>query len=167
MGTTEDEKIEMESYIKMVTNKFRDDAFGVVNKKVNGVDVKVATKNKFEWKWIATRLYIFAVVRAVDRITKDEIEDHSIYSLDYAIKHKEGLPRGLQTGVASFALLASYNIDEDAKKWVQSDPKKHFAAFEIPVIADLKNNKLYHYKKTPVWGGIYYKFFQEFIKKYF
>jgi hypothetical protein len=151
----------------MVSNKFKNDAFGVVNKKVNSIDVIVATNNKFDWKWFATKLYIFAIVGAVDKITKDIIEDHSIYSLDYALKHKVGLPRGLQAGVASFALLASYNIDEKAKKWVLSIPKKHFSAFEMPVIADLKNINLYYCKNTPVWGGIYYKFFREFIEQYF
>ncbi len=87
--------------------------------------------------------------------------------MDYSLKNNKGLPRGLRSGVVSFSLLVSSNVDESAKKFAQSRPKKHFAAFEIPAIFDLKENKFYYYEKTPFRGFIYYKSFREFIEKYF
>ena len=78
----------------------------------------------------------------------------------------EGM-RGMQQGAVAFAVLASENVDDEAKEWVQKIPSKHFALMEFPVIYDLKENKLYYCEKSPVWGRIYFKFFRNFIKMYF
>ena len=75
--------------------------------------------------------------------------------------------QGLQSGVASFALLSTSSIDEEARRWIQQTPKKHWAAFEIPVIFDLNDKKIYCFNKSPFWGKMYYGFFRDFIEKYF
>jgi hypothetical protein len=33
----------------------------------------------------------------------------------------------------------------------------------MPIIIDLKNEQLFFYDQTPIWGGMYYKFFREYI----
>ena len=58
-------------------------------------------------------------------------------------------------------------MNEDAKKFTQERPKRHRAAFEMPVIFDLKESKLYYYTKNQIWGYIYYKDFKIFIETYF
>ncbi len=58
-------------------------------------------------------------------------------------------------------------MSEEAKKIAQQRPKKHFAASEMPIIFDLKENKLYYYDENQFWGSIYYKTFKEFINRYF
>ena len=117
--------------------------------------------------WFATQLKFFAIIGVSNDITKDTIENFSKNCIDYAIKNKKGLPRGLQSGVVSFVLLISLNVDDDAKKFAQERPEKHFAAFEMPIVFDLKKNELYYYNKTPTLGSIYYKTFRNFIETYF
>lgn len=154
-------------YFETVHEKLRQDGFELFDDKICGLGVVIATKKEFRLSWFATQMNIFAIMSAVKNVSKDVIEDFSKCSIEYAIKHKGGLPRGLHTGVCSFALLVSSNIEEDAKQWVQKRPKRHFAAAEIPVLYDLKSNELFYYKKTPIWGAIYYGFFRTFIEKYF
>lgn len=162
-----EKNLEENIYLKNVYEKLRRDNFELMNDRIDEFSVVVATKKQFKLSWAATQLNIFVIMGVSEHISKDVIENFSKISLDYTIKKKKGLPRGLQAGVASFALLVSSNIDEDAKRWVQQKPKKHFAAFEVPVIFDEKSNKLYYCDKTPLWGRIYYKFFRKFIEKYF
>jgi len=156
-----------EIYLKNVYEKLRRDEFELMNDRIDEFSVAVATKKQSKLSWLATQMNIFVIMSISKYASKDEIENFSKLSLDYTIKKKRGLPRGLQANVVSFALLASSNISEDAKEWIQQKPKKHFAAFEVPIIFDTRSNRLYYCDKTPLWGAIYYKFFRKFIEKYF
>jgi len=155
------------AYFETVYKKFKQDDFELAQDEIDGFNVTVATKKQFRLSWLATQMNIFAVMGTSKAISKDVIEKFSKLSLDYAIKNNRGLPRGLQSGVASFALLVSSNVDEEAKKFVQQRPKKHFAAAEMPIVYDLREDTLYYYEKTPIWGMIYYKGFRDFVKIYF
>jgi hypothetical protein len=37
----------------------------------------------------------------------------------------------------------------------------------MPVLFNVKSKELFYYKDTPLWGSIYYKFFRDFIEKFF
>jgi hypothetical protein len=110
----------------------------------------------------------FAIIGVSKNITKESIENFSKNCINYSKRNNKGLPRGLQSGLVSFALFVSSNVDENTKKFTQErPPPKHFAAFEMPVIFDLKENKIYYYDKTPDLGFIYYKILRNFIETYF
>jgi hypothetical protein len=158
--------MDKKTYLTKVYDKLQQDGFELKADKISGLDVSVAINKKFKLAWMATQMNIFVIVGSSDRIVRDDIEIFSKNSLEYAIKNNQGLPRGVQSGVVSFSLLTSPNIDEDAKQWAKERPKKHFAAFEYPVLFDLTHNQIFYYNKTPVFGGIYYKFFRNFIEKY-
>ncbi|MCL1913783.1 MAG: hypothetical protein FWG10_07905 [Eubacteriaceae bacterium] len=115
----------------------------------------------------ATKLKIFSFVAYTPHCTITDISAYTDASMDYALDNYKGLPRGLQNGVVSFNVLASDNVDIDAINYAVSRPKKHFAAMRMPVIFDLGTGKLAYYEKTPMWGGIYYKYFREYIKTHF
>lgn len=95
------------------------------------------------------------------------MEQYSKDCMNYALKNYKNLPRGMQNAVVSNNVLASANVDPMAVKFVEAKPKKHYAAFEMPIIVDLTQEKIYYYKKTPIWGAIYYKYFREYISKNF
>ena len=99
--------------------------------------------------------------------TAEQLARYSAQCLEYALSGAPGLPRGLQNGVVSFSVLAAPEVTEDAVAFACSRPKKHFAAFEVPVLADLTAGRLYYYDKTPLWGAIYYKYFRQYIEKSF
>lgn len=154
-------------YPNKVCKKFKQDNFKLENDKMDSFDVTIATKSKFKLSWFATRMHFFAIYGFSKNISRETIENYSKSCLNYAVKNKKGLPRGLQTGLTSFALLFSPEVSEEAKKFAQKRPKKHFAAFEMPIIFDLKENKLYYCDENQLWGSIYYKTFKEFINRYF
>lgn len=124
-------------------------------------------EEKFEAKWIATKLKIYSFVSYLPAITEQDIIDFSSECIEKALREYSGLPRGFQNGVATFNVLVSENVDPKAIAYAVSRPKKHFAAMEMPVIYDLSKNKIYYYEKTPMWGAIYYRFFREYIEKSF
>ena len=159
--------MDRDTYFRSVYDRLIADGFEMNRDKIGDLFVDIAKKKEFRLKWMATKLNIFVIMSNVNSISKDLIQWFSSVSLEYTITYKTGLPRGVQSGAGCFALLVSTNVNEDAKRWVQQKPKKHFAAFEMPVICDLSNNQIYYCQKTPIWGAIYYNFFREFIWKNF
>jgi len=159
--------IDQNTYFEFVHEKLRQDKFVLRNDKLDGLNVVVATKQEFQLLWFGTQMNIFVIMGYADNISREVIESFSRHAIDYAIKNNHGLPLGFLSCVTSFALLVSSGIDEDAKQFVQGSYKKHFAAFEMPVLFNLKSKELFYYKDTPLWGSIYYKFFRDFIEKFF
>ena len=159
--------IDQNTYFEIVHEKLRRDKFVLRNDNIDGLNVVVATKQEFQLLWFGTQMNIFVIMGCSDNISRDVIENFSKHAIDYAIKNNHGLPLGFLSCVTSFALLVSSSIDEDAKQFVQGSYKKHFAAFEMPVLCNLKSKELLYYRDTPFWGSIYYKFFRDFIEKVF
>jgi len=159
--------IDQNTYFEIVHEKLRQDKFVLRNDKIDGLNVVVATKKEFQLLWFGTQMNIFVIMGGSDNISRDVIENFSKHAIDYAIKNNQGLPLGFLSCVTSFALLVSSSIDADAKQFVQESSKKHFAAFEMPVLFNVKSKELVYYKDTPLWGSIYYKFFRDFIEKFF
>jgi transcriptional regulator with XRE-family HTH domain len=159
--------IDQNTYFEIVHEKLRQDKFVLRNDNIDGLNVVVATKQEFQLLWFGTQMNIFAIMGYADNISREVIESFSRHAIDYAIKNNHGLPLGFLSCVTSFALLVSSGIDEDAKQFVQGSYKKHFAAFEMPVLFNVKSKELLYYRDTPFWGSIYYKFFRDFIEKVF
>ncbi len=159
--------IDQNTYFEIVHEKLRRDKFVLRNDNIDGLNVVVATKQEFQLLWFGTQMNIFAIMGYADNISREVIESFSRHAIDYAIKNNHGLPLGFLSCVTSFALLVSSGIDEDAKQFVQGSYKKHFAAFEMPVLFNVKSKELFYYRDTPFWGSIYYKFFRDFIEKFF
>lgn len=166
---------DQKTYIKGVCEKLIQDDFELIVDKAHEFDITVATKKRFKLSWFATQMNIFVIMSYSDYVSRDVIKDFSKISLDYALEHSLidniWLPWSwwnLQAngGVVSFALLVSPIVSEDARQWVQQRPQMHFAVSEMPVIFDLRNDRLYYYDKTPIWGALYYKFFRNLIDKY-
>lgn len=151
------------NYIEAISQRFSK----IEEVKINSLSVKSMYEEKFEIKWMATKLKNFSFVAYTSKIDADDIITYSSACLDYALKSYKGLPRGLQNGVSAFNVLVSEKVTEKAKATAMARPKKHFAAFQMPVIVDLSNENIYYYKNTPIWGRVYYKYFREFIEMHF
>lgn len=124
-------------------------------------------EENFKIKWFATKLKNFSFISYINRIDLDDIDNYSSICTKYALKNYKGLPRGIQNGVSSFNVLVSENVTDEAIKFAISRPRKHFSLFEIPIIYDLANKKIYYYKDTPTWGLIYYNFLRQYIERHF
>ncbi|MBN1644144.1 MAG: hypothetical protein JW856_04935 [Dehalococcoidales bacterium] len=155
------------NYCDFIRGKLIRDGFELSKEQFNGIDATIGIKKKFEWSWLATQLTISVAIGTSKTISKDTIQLFSKMAFKYFLKHKTGPPRGLQSGLVSFAMLASNFVDDGARKWVQQKPQCHFAAFEMPIIYNAVNNELYYYHGTPAWGAMYYPFFKDFIESHF
>ena len=92
----------------------------------------------------------------------------STAAFDYAKRNKKsGLPCGLFEAVACFCVAIVGNAPQELVYFVSSTtPKKHYAAFEIPVLFDASQGQLYYLQTTPVWGAAYWRGFRKEIEKY-
>lgn len=136
-------------------------AMGVFVDELNGT---MFFEEQFKLKWLATKLKQYSYVSFSDTIDLETVSAFSERCLKYTLKNYKGLPRGIQSGIVSFSILVGNKIEMDAIDFVLSRPKKHFAAFEMPIIVDLERQIIYHYTDTPIWGGMYYPYFRDYIQ---
>ncbi len=150
-----------EYYLEKIKSRYGNDNY------VDKLKVHQFYDEKFEIKWAATKLKQYSFVGYTETITPELLEAFAGECTSCALDIYKGLPRGMQNAVVSFAVLAGENITQDAMDYIKKAPKKHWAAFEMPVIADLKNEKIYYFEKTPMWGAIYYKYFRSYMEENF
>lgn len=112
---------------------------------------------EFRVKWAATKMKRFSFVTCMESVDLPQVRAYSAACMDFALKNYPGLSRGMQSGVASFAVIVSRNISPLAIQEVMNTPPSHFAAFEVPVLVDLGLGRIYHINKTPVWGALLWK----------
>lgn len=155
--------MEFVNYINKVADKFQKNS-KITQKET---DRLTAYEEVFKWEWFATKLKISSFVKNVQQITLDDIETYSNACLSEAIKKTKGLPLGFQNGIVSYNVLVSDKVYPDAISFVIGRPKKHFAAFEMPVIYDLENNRLYFYQGDIIWGMIYDSFIKSYLVDHF
>ena len=131
---------------------------------ISGIDCTIGYIKKFKLSWFATQLNSFIIVGQTEmKIDKNLIENFSSSCLTYALKNNKGWPRGVQSGVGSIAILKGSNIDKEAIDFCENPSKKHWSAFEIPVLYDQTKKQITRYKETPIWGIIYFPFFTKII----
>lgn len=127
---------------------------------IGGIACSVGYIKKFKWSWMATQLNTFVIIGKTDaKIDRPLIEAFSKNCFEYSLKNHQGWPRGLQAGVASIAILQGAVIDNSAKEFCEKLSKKHWSAFEIPVLYDTDKKQPVRFIKTPIWGTIYFPFF--------
>jgi len=131
---------------------------------INGINCSVAYIKEFRLSWMATQLNLFIIIgKTEDKIEKQTVDSFSSASFQYALKNSKGWPRGFQAAIGSVAILQGSNIDNDAKIFCEKPSRKHWSAFEIPVIYDVDKKKTIRYTNTPMWGAIYFPFFSKTI----
>lgn len=109
---------------------------------------------EFRVKWGASKMKRFSFVTYMDRVDYAMVQCFSAACTQYALNNYPGMARGMQVGIASFAVIVSRQVEESAVQKVMETPPAHFAAFEMPVLLDLNTGTLYHMQKTPLWGAL-------------
>ncbi len=136
--------------------------FGQEN--IGGINCTIGYIKKFKWSWFATQLNTFVIVGQTEqKIDKSLIEEFSNNCFKYSLKNNKGWKRGLQSAVGSIAILSGTITDIAAINYCEKLTKKHWSAFEIPVLFDQSKKQITKYKKTPIWGSIYFPFFTKTI----
>ena len=163
--------MDADTYTKKIYEKLERDGFVLQKSRIGSVDVIMAAEKKSTLSWLFSclwaRLHFFAFAAPSEHVTREIIESFSKMSFQFAKAASPGLGGFFESSAVSFSLLVSSDVDEEAKDFAQRRPEKHFAAGQMPVIYDLKENELYFYRKTPMWGAMHYKSYRNFIEKYF
>lgn len=133
---------------------------------IGSIPCIIGYKKEFRWTWFACQLNTFIIVGQTDQpIDVGTINQFSDACFRYALSKNQGWPRGLQSGVGSIAILCADSYNQAAAASCETLTKKHWSAFEIPIIYDRGQHKLIHYKKAPMWGSLFFPYFTEQIKK--
>ena len=138
------------------------DRFGVIrDEKVAGESVLVARRSEFQW---TGRLHFFVVVFVDSDLDPGRAEELSASAQGYAIRHKGGLPRGLQTGTVTFPTFLSREPSAALTGWFETEPHQRFAAMQMPVLADLAARRLVWYGGRLSRGFLFQQRFDEIIR---
>lgn len=96
-------------------------------------------------------------VSAYDAAGYAEMQAYTKACSDWALNNYQGAPRGLQKGVVIYAVLLQHPLRPDAVSYTKELPKKHFAAFDVPILVDPFTGACEMLEKTPVWGFAMWK----------
>lgn len=121
---------------------------------------------QFRWSWMATQLNTFVVVTdfGAEAANVPALEAFLADAFAYADKNYKGWPRGLQSGIGVVAMMVSSNLDADAISYCQElRSGKKWAGFTIPVVIDSGSGQMHRFGKKPMWGRIYYPYFEKLI----
>ena len=130
------------------------------NEMIGEVSSAIGYIKEFRWSWLGTQLNTFIVIGETEQsIRLDTIAKFSGDAFQFALKNNKGWPRGLQSGVGSIAILIGPDVDSSAVQFCESFSKKHWSAFEIPVVFDTSTNKLSMHTSSPAWGSLYVPYF--------
>ena len=132
-----------------------DAGFSQQRVKLAGHDALVARRSDFRWEWVATRLHTFVMAFHVPELDEQLAEDLTAAAQQYAIKHKGGLPRGLQTGSAAVPVFLSREPHPALHPWFSAEPRHRFAALRFPVLVELDAPTLTYFQGRAQKGGVY------------
>ena len=125
----------------------------------------IASKSSFEASKFGkmTRTISFT---SMENVNTETIQEFSKYATKYALDNRDSLlPRGLGGSLLSIPVIISRDFDIELRQWMEKNlVKKHWAAFEFPVLISLKDQEIYYCKKTPIWGAAYYSGFRKFVE---
>ncbi|MEO0946964.1 MAG: hypothetical protein AAFY11_02230 [Cyanobacteria bacterium J06641_5] len=128
--------------------------FKIVSRSDNRV---IGVRQKWHWDCIATKLTYIIFVRAIDELTRADIDmDRAdllsrAHELDPSI-----LPRGFQKGTAIIAAYVATKVRADAREQCTTKQKRRFAFFYFPTAREASSDTTFYLKETPLWGAIYF-----------
>ena len=131
---------------------------------IANIPCSVGYYKEFRLSWMATQLNTFVIVGETEqKIDLRTIDMFSALAFQFALANNKGWPRGLQAGIGSVAILKGSEIDPAAFTFVSNLTRKHWSAFEIPVIYDTARHQTLRYRSTPLWGALYFSYFGKLI----
>jgi hypothetical protein len=117
-------------------------------------DALVARRADFRLEWMATRVHTFVVAFVVDALEEALAAALSSAARQYAIDHKGGLPRGLQTGTATIAVFITNECEQTTRSWFGHEPERRFAALLAPVLVEVGTRQVTYFSRLK-YGSVY------------
>jgi hypothetical protein len=127
----------------------------------------VGYDKRFRWRWIATQLntFVFAVDFGANPIGISDMEACLTEAFEFSKKNYKGWPRGLQSGLGAIVIALSNQLSEEVITFCREmNAGKKYAGFAIPACVNSGTGEVHYFEKYPLWGRIYYPFFDEMLK---
>ena len=99
-----------------------------------------------------TDMHQYFFIASDDHAGYEEMRAYSEACTSWALDNYQGLPRGLQKGIAIYPVMLQHPIDPGALRYVLEKPNMKFAAFQLAVALDPVAGEIRYLEKTPVWG---------------
>lgn len=115
-----------------------------------------------------TRMYVFTVCAAVDRVEKAGLSDFVNAAVNLGLNRK-GQWRGMQSGVIVLPVLVTTAIEESAIALTQKVHRLHsagFAALAQPAVVDMFTGTVWAFRGTRVWGYAHNSLIKQKFSKY-
>ncbi len=112
----------------------------------------------------------FVLVRFVPgaELTTELFEEFSGAGFEFALEHKNFMPRGFGGMAIAHPLIVTDALPEPVADFVKTEYcPKHWASNEFPAIFDLGSGQLTRYEQTPAWGAAFYAGFRKQVDKLF
>lgn len=132
-------------------------------REVAGEDVLIGRRSDFRWGWFASRLHTFVVMFTDDGLTPQRAEELTAAAQQFAIKHKGGLPRGIQNGTVTLATFLCSSPSTELARWFETEPLHRYAALRLPLLADLDARKLIWFSGRMARGYVYQRHLHQIV----
>lgn len=137
----------------LIADQLRRDGFAV-NEFVAVSDTEALIARRSRWLF-AGKMHEFVVVFAVDGLSGGEASRLAGAAQSYAIRHKGGLPRGLQTGTLTTVVFLDEDSQERAVGWVDQSPVRRYAAMLFTVLIDVIKREVVYWDGRWTRGWIF------------
>jgi hypothetical protein len=149
------------SLARAVADRLQADGYSVELASVEGAPARIARRSFFRWRWLATRLHVFVVAFETAVADVDEAQRRTDGALEYALSHRDGLPRGVQTGVVSVVVLGADGMGAELRNWAGREPRARFAVLRLLIVVDLQTGEAFTPWQRGLRGIVYTAFQQE------
>jgi hypothetical protein len=107
-------------------------------------------------RWLlAGKMHEFVVVFTVDGLSGEGAARLARAAQSHAMRHKGGLPRGLQTGTVTTVVFLDEDSQEGAVKWVDQSPVHRYAAMLFTVLIDVTKHEAVYWDGRWTRGWIF------------
>jgi hypothetical protein len=119
----------------------------------------VASRSKWYWECMVTKISTMVLVRQVDEVTAPMIlADRAALAQNATQYDPSALPRGFQKGRALATFYVAGRATPEAIALATARPPLEFASFSLVGIAE--GGRVHYYRDTPFVGGIYFAKFR-------
>jgi hypothetical protein len=157
------ERKEVTDYLSIVKQRLQSGGFKIIEDITyrNQPLRCVAKRSRFQLEFNGYTEFFF-IFAEFPTLEETSLREFSSKCFRYAKRYRSNpLPCGLFEGVVCFPVALCDTTNKYVVKAIRNNnPSLHFAAFELPVIYNLRTRQLYYFEKTPLWGGWYWGYFR-------
>lgn len=105
----------------------------------------------------AAQMHQYFFIYANDLVGYNEMRDYAAACTEWALHNYEGVPRGMQKGLAIYPVMLQHPLNPGAVQFVKEKPKIKYAAFTMATLVDPIDHQIQFLDATPIWGHAMWK----------